>query len=394
MLSSNLLPQSLERNIGITLLLHDLAAGHLKVFLSDMYPTLSEGKHTGLGTDGLTLGTTGIEHLLGDDLEVDAADEIHLAGVDLHNGHTVLHVRVGELDLAIDTARSEEGGVEDIYTVRGHDDLDLLRRFETIELVEQLQHGTLDLGISRSAATGLADGVDLVHEDDRGGSLTGHDKQLTDHAGSLADVFLHKLSAGHTDEGTVGVMSDGTSEEGLTGTGRTVQEDTLGLSDAETVEQLGMLDGKLDNLLDLHHLLLETTDHVVGGIGHGLDLHETDEGIDLGREDLVQRVGIVPHGDTGVGLKVVDVDPLVEINDVFALGIDLDQDLLLTHLLDDLSDVRTRLLQMIQLLPKHPDLGIQLIPPGLEPLEISGSLLHSLLVGSVASGCRETTHNE
>ena len=125
-MSFHLLPQSLEGNIGITLLLHDLTAGHLKVFLSDMYPTLSEGEHTGLGTDGLTLGTTGIEHLLGNDLEVDAADEIHLAGVDLHNGHTVLHVRVGEFDLAIDAAGSEEGGVEDIYTVRGHNDLDLL----------------------------------------------------------------------------------------------------------------------------------------------------------------------------------------------------------------------------------------------------------------------------
>ena len=175
------------------------------------------------------------------------------------------------------------------------------------------------------------------------------------------------------------MVGDGTGQEGLPGTGRAVKEDTLGLGDAETVEQLGMFDGELDDLLDFHHLLLEAADHVVGGVGHGLDLHEADEGVDLGREDLVQRVGIVPHGDTSVGLEVVDVDPLVEINDVFALGIDLHQDLLLAHLLDDLADVRAGLLQVIQLLPKHPDLGVQLIPPGLEPLEVGRSLLNRLL---------------
>ena len=344
-----------------------------------MHSTLSEGKHTGLRTDGLTLGTAGVEHFLGNHLEVDATDEVHLAGVDLHNSHPILHVRVRELDLAIDTARPEEGGIQNIYTVRGHDDLDLLRWFEPIELVEQLEHGSLDLGVAGSAATGLADGVDLVHEDDCGGGLAGHDEQFTDHAGTLADVLLHKLGTGHTDEGAVGVVGDGTGQEGLPGTGRAVKEDTLGLGDAETVEQLGMFDGELDDLLDFHHLLLEAADHVVGGVGHGLDLHEADEGVDLGREDLVQRVGIVPHGDTSVGLEVVDVDPLVEINDVFALGIDLHQDLLLAHLLDDLADVRAGLLQVIQLLPKHPDLGVQLIPPGLEPLEVGRSLLNRLL---------------
>ena len=40
----------------------------------------------------------------------------------------------------------------------------------------------------------------------------------------------------------------------------------------------------------------------------------------------MQRVGIVPHGDTGVGLEVVDVDPLeasVENRDAAAIVNDL-----------------------------------------------------------------------
>ena len=74
-----------------------------------------------------------------------------------------------------------------------------------------------------------ADGVDLVHEDDRRGGLAGHHEQLSHHAGpftkkgvkqiqyvcvyvcmygsTFSDVLLDQLRSGHSNEGAVRVMS-------------------------------------------------------------------------------------------------------------------------------------------------------------------------------------------
>ncbi len=63
-----------------------------------------------------------------------------------------LDARRRELDLAVDAARAQEGRVQNVQPVCGHDDLDVLGRLEAVELVEQLQHGTLHLGIAARGA--------------------------------------------------------------------------------------------------------------------------------------------------------------------------------------------------------------------------------------------------
>ena len=55
----------------------------------------------------------------------------------------------------------------------------------------------------------------------------------------------------------------------------------LGLSDAERVEELRVLDGQFNDLFDLFDLLVETADHVVGRVRHLLDHHQTDERVHL-----------------------------------------------------------------------------------------------------------------
>ena len=47
---------------------------------------------------------------------------------------------------------------------------------------------------------------------------------LTHHSRSLADELLDEFGAGDADEGAVGVMSDGASEESLPGARRAVQQ--------------------------------------------------------------------------------------------------------------------------------------------------------------------------
>ncbi len=49
--------------------------------------------------------------------------------------------------------------------------------------------------------------------------LSSHDEELSDHARTFSDVLLDKLGTRDTDETAVGVVGDGTGEQGLTGTG-------------------------------------------------------------------------------------------------------------------------------------------------------------------------------
>lgn len=86
------------------------------------------------------------------------------------------------------------------------------------------------------------------------------------------------------------MVRDGAREERLARSGGPIQEDALGLGDAEGVEELGVPDGELDDLLDLLDLLVEAADHLVRRVGHLFDHHERDERVLLGRQDRVELV--------------------------------------------------------------------------------------------------------
>lgn len=111
-----------------------------------------------------------------------------------------------ELNLAVESARSEKRRVEDVDPVRRRDDLDPLVRAKAVELVEEFKHRPLDL-----AVTGLvrieplrADGVELVNEDDGGRLLLGELERVPDELGAVSDKHL---------EGTESVRERGKREE-------------------------------------------------------------------------------------------------------------------------------------------------------------------------------------
>lgn len=111
--------------------------------------------------------------------------------------------------------------------------------------------------------------------------LPGHNEKLTHHAGSLTDVLLHQFSTLHSNEAAVSVVGDSASKQGLAGAWWAVKEDALWLGDSEAVEDLGVLDRKLDDLLDFLDLLLQTTHHIVGRVRHLLDLHQVYQWVHL-----------------------------------------------------------------------------------------------------------------
>ena len=59
---------------------------------------------------------------------------------------------------------------------------DILVGFETIELVQKLEHGSLDLGVATAAAgfhSRGTDGINFVHENNTRGVLSRHHEQFS-----------------------------------------------------------------------------------------------------------------------------------------------------------------------------------------------------------------------
>jgi hypothetical protein len=59
-----------------------------------------------------------------------------------------LTVRVLEEDLSVDTTRTDQSRVESVDLVGSHDDLDVTAVVEAVQLVEQLQHSSLNFALS------------------------------------------------------------------------------------------------------------------------------------------------------------------------------------------------------------------------------------------------------
>ena len=118
-----------------------------------------------------------------------------------------------------------------------------------------------------------ADGVDLVDEDDGGGVLLGLVEQVAHARGSHADEHLDELGGRHGEEGHAGLAGDGLGQEGLTGSGRAVEEDALGDLGADGSE-LVRLGEELADLLELLDGLVLAGDVGEGDVGHllGADL--------------------------------------------------------------------------------------------------------------------------
>jgi len=59
-----------------------------------------------------------------------------------------LHIREGELNLSVNTTWSNQSGVQRLDSIRGHDNFDVSPCVESVELVEELQHGSLNLAFT------------------------------------------------------------------------------------------------------------------------------------------------------------------------------------------------------------------------------------------------------
>ena len=113
-----------------------------------------------------------------------------------------------------------------------------------------------------SAAAVAANGVDLVNKDDRGAVLLCLLKEVAHSRRANANEHLDKVGATDREERHSGLASDGASEQGLSGSGRSVEQNALGDLRAHRLE-LGRV---LEELLDsLHNEVVNRKIPLVGG---------------------------------------------------------------------------------------------------------------------------------
>ncbi len=168
-------------------------------------------------------------------------------------------------DLAVEAARAQQGGVQDVGAVGGRDEDHVRLDVEAIHLDQQLVEGLLTLVVTaaHAGAAVAADRVDLVDEDDGRRVLLRLLEQVAHAARADTDEHLDEVRARDRVERHAGLTRDGAGEQGLAGSGRAVQQHALRDAGADGLEARGVFQEVLD-LVQLFDGLFGT-----GDVGEG-----------------------------------------------------------------------------------------------------------------------------
>src|SRR4051794_17740114 len=272
-------PLLLAHDPGLLLRAGDHAHDPLfELDLGDLALAVAGGEQGGLVDEVAQVGAGEAGGLAGERVDVDLLGQRLAARVDLEDLRAPLAVGTVHDDLAVEAARAQQRGVEDVGTVGGGDQDDVVLHLEAVHLDEQLVERLLALVVTAAEAGAAVapDGVDLVHEDDAGAVLFGLLEEVAHAAGADAHEHLDEVRAGDREEGHAGLAGDRAGEQRLARARRAVEQDALRDARAERLELLGVL----QELLDLVELLdrLVHAGHVAEGDLRRVDRHPLGAG--------------------------------------------------------------------------------------------------------------------
>ena len=235
---------------------------------------------------------------LGQALEVDVGGQRLALGVHADDLLAAGDVGAVHRDLAVEAARAQQGGVEDVGTVGGRDEDHSLVGLEAVHLDEQLVERLLALVVTatQAGATLATDGIDLVDEDDGGAGGLGLLEEVAHAGGAHAHEHLHEVRARDGEEWHARLAGDGLGEQRLARARRAHEQHAARNLGTHLLEALGFgeevadLLELLDGLVNAGHVgELDLGTGLLGGLGlgaseaHGLAVlvlhaaHEVDE---------------------------------------------------------------------------------------------------------------------
>ena len=262
---------------------HDLVLGLLEVEHLDHTTATASREQRRLVDQVGQIGTREARCATREDVGADVLADRHLAHVDVEDLLASAHVGQGHVHLAVEPARAQQCGVEDVGPVgrRHHDHADI--GLEAVHLDQHLVQGLFALVVA-TAQTGTAvppDRVDFIDEDDAGRALLGLVEHVAHTRRTDTDEHLDKIRARDREERHLGFTRDRLREQGLAGTGGPHQQHAARNAATELLELLRVFQ-EVDQLLDLFLRLVAAGDvgkggRVVGFIEHaGLALAEAE----------------------------------------------------------------------------------------------------------------------
>ena len=240
-------------------------AGGVEVFLVHFLHAAAHREQRGFVHEVREVGTAHAGCPAGDHVDADVGRDLLVLEVHLQDLDPLFLRGERDHDLAVEAARAQQRGVEDVGPVRGREHHDALGRLEAVHLGEHLVEGLLAFVVAAAepGAALAADRVDLVDEDDRGRLLARGLEEVADAGGADADEHLHEVGAGDRDERNAGFTGDRTRDQRLAGARRTDEQHALGDARADVLE----LAGHLQEVDDFGDLFLHRA--VAGDVGEG-----------------------------------------------------------------------------------------------------------------------------
>ncbi len=188
--------------------------------------------------------------------------ELHLGRVDLKDLLASADVGPVDRDVAVEPSGPQQRRIERFGPVRGRHHDHAAVRAEAVHLDQQRVERLLALVVSadHAAAAGLAQGVQLVDEDDAGGLGLGLLEHVADPRGADADEHLDEVRAGEAKEGDARLAGDRLGQQRLARARRADQQHALGNPPAEKLilfgraEKIDDFAQFVDRLVDAGHV--------------------------------------------------------------------------------------------------------------------------------------------
>ena len=204
-------------------------AGRLEVLHGDRRDAPAHGVQGRLVDQVGQVGAAHPRRAPGHHRQVDVGSDALVLAVHRQDRQPLGQVGQGNDDLAVETARAQQGRVQDVRPVGGRHHDDAFGGLEAVHLGQHLVERLLPLVVAAAEAGAplAADGVDLVDENDGRGLLAGRLEQIPNPRGTDADEHLHEVRAGHRQERHAGLTRHGPGQQGLARPGRSDQQDAL-----------------------------------------------------------------------------------------------------------------------------------------------------------------------
>ena len=199
----------------------DQLKGHQQIVLVHSLAALADGPQRRLVHQIGQIRAHASGGSLGDLVQVHILGQTDVAGVYLQRGQAARQIGPIHGDAPVEASRAQQRLVQHLGAVGSAQHDNALAGIEAVQLRQQLVQRLLALVVAAelTAVAGLADGVDLVDENDARGHLGSLLEQVADTAGAHAHEHFHEVGTGNGEERHPRLTGHSLGQQGLAGTG-------------------------------------------------------------------------------------------------------------------------------------------------------------------------------